>query len=211
VGVRGSDAVVLVTQKRVLDKLVDAASVTHLFKITENIGAVMTGVLPDAASAVAKARQFAAEFQFDHGFAIPVAYLAKKMADENQIYTQAAYKRTLACIMMLGAVDDEAGPQLFKVDPAGHFLGYKAAAAGVKEQEAANLLEKAFKKAADEGAAAAAALDPTRVAIATFQALLSADFKAEEIEVGVAARGERFRTLTAAEVDAHLQALAEAA
>ena len=27
--------------------------------------------------------------------------------------------------MILGAIDDEKGPQLYKVDPAGHFLGYK--------------------------------------------------------------------------------------
>ncbi len=103
IGLRGPDSVVLVTQKRVLDKLVDAASVTHLFKVTDTIGAVMTGVLPDSISSIAKARQFANEFQFANGFPIPVAYLAKKMADENQIYTQAAYKRTLACIMVLGA------------------------------------------------------------------------------------------------------------
>jgi hypothetical protein len=32
------------------------------------------------------------------------------------------------------SVDDEKGPQVFKVDPAGHVLGYKATAAGVKEQ-----------------------------------------------------------------------------
>ena len=46
---------------------------------------------PSAADAIAqvqKARQVAAEFEFDNGYAMPVAYLAKKMADENQIYTQ---------------------------------------------------------------------------------------------------------------------------
>lgn len=32
------------------------------------------------------------------------------------------------------SVDDEKGPQVFKVDPAGHVLGYKATAAGSKEQ-----------------------------------------------------------------------------
>jgi 20S proteasome alpha/beta subunit len=37
---------------------------------------------------VLKARQMAAEFEFNNGYPIPVAYLAKKMADENQIYTQ---------------------------------------------------------------------------------------------------------------------------
>ena len=103
------------------------------------------------------------------------------------------------------SVDDEAGPQLFKIDPAGHFLGYKACAAGVKEQEASNLLEKAFKKVGETGEP----VDAIKVAIATFQSLLSADFKADEIEVAVAARGARFRVLSTAEVEAQLVALAE--
>ncbi len=80
----------------------DPTSVTHLFRLTDNIGCVMTGPLPDSLSAVTKARSIAAEFQYNYGYPIPVHYLAKKVADENQIYTQAAYKRSLACIMILG-------------------------------------------------------------------------------------------------------------
>jgi len=66
VAVRGADSVVLITQKRVQvrrcvraflvrrsrpilrgsqDKLIDATSVSHLFKITDSIGLVATGVL----------------------------------------------------------------------------------------------------------------------------------------------------------------------
>lgn len=43
---------------------------------------------------------------------------------------QHAYRRSLAVILILGSFDDEKGPQLFKVDPAGHFLSFKATAAG---------------------------------------------------------------------------------
>lgn len=35
------------------------------------------------------------------------------------------------------------------MDPAGHYFGYKAVAAGVKEQESVNYLEKQFKKMAE--------------------------------------------------------------
>ena len=62
----------------------------------------MTGTGPDTLSAVRKAREFAAEFQFQNGYPIPVHFLAKKVADENQLYTQAAYKRSLASVMILG-------------------------------------------------------------------------------------------------------------
>ncbi len=38
---------------------------------------------------------------------------------------QHAYMRPLGVVSMLIAVDEERGPQLFKVDPAGFFVGYK--------------------------------------------------------------------------------------
>lgn len=60
-------------------------------------------MLPDSKALVAKARQMAAEFEFDNGYPIPVHYLARKIADENQIYTQAAYKRASAVVIILGA------------------------------------------------------------------------------------------------------------
>ena len=44
------------------------------------------------------------------------------------------------------SIDDEHGPQIFKVDPAGQFTGYKACAAGVKEAETTSQLEKTFKE-----------------------------------------------------------------
>lgn len=206
VSVRGDDSVVFIAQKRVQDKLIDPSSVTHLFKLTENIGCVMTGLLPDSKALVMKARQLAAEFEFNNGYSVPVHYLAKKIADDNQIYTQHAYKRSPATVMMLGAIDDEKGPQLFKVDPAGHFLGYKATAAGPKEQDATNALEKKFKA---PGPGPMPADETVRLAITTMQGVLSSDFKASEIEVGLIEAGARFRVLTEAEVEAHLVAIAE--
>lgn len=40
----------------------------------------------------------------------------------------------------------EFGPQCFKLDPAGYFVGFHATAAGQKQQEAMNHLEKKWKK-----------------------------------------------------------------
>ena len=39
--------------------------------------------------------------------------------------SQHAYMRPLGVVSMLIAVDEERGPQLFKVDPAGFYIGYK--------------------------------------------------------------------------------------
>lgn len=41
------------------------------------------------------------------------------------IVSQHAYMRPLAVIPILIGIDEERGPQLYKVDPAGYYVGYK--------------------------------------------------------------------------------------
>jgi 20S proteasome subunit alpha 1 len=82
--VRGADAVCVVTQTKVPDKLLDPASVTHMHKITRGIGMCTTGVAPDARQLVQQARQHAADFRFKFGYECPVDYLAKVLADQFQ-------------------------------------------------------------------------------------------------------------------------------
>lgn len=68
-----------------------------------------------------------------------------RLADVAQLYTQKAFMRPYAVETMFVGIDEERGPQLYKIDPAGHYYGYKACASGVKEQDALNYLEKYLK------------------------------------------------------------------
>lgn len=149
IALRGKDCAVVCTQRKIPDKLLDPTSVSHIFKLTAEIGCIVTGRIADARAQVMRARSEAAEFKYKYGYAITPDLLAKRMANINQVYTQRAAMRPLGINMMIIGLDSdpERGPQVFKVDPAGYYVGFRATAAGVKQAEAINFLEKQFKRA----------------------------------------------------------------
>ncbi|CAE7283656.1 PAA1 [Symbiodinium sp. KB8] len=202
VGMRGEDCVVVATEKKV------QVSPRPGFRLERRAGAQGTtrhSRAPPSRSVAIEARRIASEFQFDNGIAIPVDFLARRVADKAQVFTQHAGRRIFSVVVMLMAVDDELGPQLWRIDPAGLCMGYKAAAAGVKEQEAVNNLEKKIKS----DTAPRTREEVTRATVDTLQAVLGEDFKARDIEVAVVTAKDAI-VLDDAEVDAHLTAIAEA-
>lgn len=206
--IRGKDSVVVVTQKKVPDKLIRSDTVTSMYKITDKIGCCIMGLVPDARSKAQRARYEAANFEFEYGYPISVSYITQRMADISQLFTQYAGIRPMGVSMIMIGMDDEDGPQLYKVDPAGYYVGYYATSCGQKETEANTFLEKRQK----EKAFSELGEDETiRMAISALQSVLTAEFKANEIEVAMVSRSKpEFRVLDDETVDAHLVAIAEA-
>jgi len=218
IAVRGKDTSVVITQKKIPDKLLDASTVTHLFSITPSIGCVMTGLLADARAQVSRARQEAADHRYKFGYEITPDALARRLANINQVYTQRAAMRPLGIAMILIGNDPELGPQIFKLDPAGYFVGFHATAAGQKQQESMNVLEKKWKKldgGSDDAAKAGKQLTRNQVielAIETISTVHSTDFKPGEVEIGIVSDSEEesaktrglWRVLSDEEVEKHL-------
>lgn len=123
--------------------------------------------------------------------------------------------RPLGVAQTLISVDSEFGPQLYKCDPAGYYVGYKATASGPKQQEALNHLEKKLK---NNDCAEGSWEDVVELGISALSTVLSVDFKKGEIEVGIVGapkpgKGEgsdpAFRALTEDEIEERLQAISE--
>ena len=123
--------------------------------------------------------------------------------------------RPLGVATTLISVDDELGPQLYKCDPAGYYVGYKATASGPKQQEALNHLEKKLK---NRESAPGDWEEVVELGISTLSTVLSVDFKKGELEVGIVG-GPRsdgkdgsdpaFKTLTEEQIEERLQAISE--
>ncbi|RAL01669.1 N-terminal nucleophile aminohydrolase [Aspergillus ibericus CBS 121593] len=214
-GVRGKNCAVVLSQKKVADKLIDPSSVSHIFRLSPSVGCVMTGSIADARASVDRARGEAAEFRYKYGYEMPCDVLAKRLANINQVYTQRAYMRPLGVAMTLISVDSEKGPQLYKCDPAGYYVGYKATASGPKQQEALNYLEKKLK---NKDYAEGSWEEVVELGITALSNVLSVDFKKHELEIGIVggprADGQEgtdigFRALTEEEIDERLQAISE--
>ena len=208
IALRGRDSCVVVTQRRVPDRLVVPSSVSHVHAITSRIGVLATGMTSDCHAAVQRMRYEAADFEFKYGYPIPPMSLARRMADLAQVNTQSASMRPLACVLLIVGIDDEVGPQVLKVDPAGHYLPFVGTASGSKEQEATNFLEKRVDDLKGYG------LDETvRTAIVCLGSVLGSDFRGNEIEVAFVQRGKgvggKFRSLTEEEIEEHLNAIAD--
>jgi len=205
VALRGDDSVVCVTQKKLPDKLMDKDFTTHLYNITPNIGCVTTGLSADARALIYKMRDIAAKFKDKNGYEIPVHYLSLKAANVAQVYTQHAYMRPYGVNTILFSIDDEKGPQLFQIDPAGYYAGYKGCAAGAKENEAQNALEKIVKKKI-----ALPEAETIQQAILCLQTVMGMDFKDTDIEVGLTSKNRKgFVRLAEEEIRNHLDAIAE--
>lgn len=206
IAIRGKDSVVVCCKKNVPDKLIVPDSVTNIFSIGDNIGAIIVGNMNDARYIVTWLRQQASQHKMKFQYESPIHVLAQRLGMYLQKYSQYAYMRPFCVNVTLVGCDEEFGPQCYRIDPSGQAIGFKAVSTGSKEQEAMSQLEKAYKKNNGEWDNQ----QSVEVAIQVLQAVTSSDFKADEIEIGYAnVENFRFRKLEHAEIENLLNIIAE--
>ncbi|KAL0207242.1 hypothetical protein P9112_011870 [Eukaryota sp. TZLM1-RC] len=145
IGIRDSTSFCLVSQKKIPDKLVDPSTVTSIHQITPSIVCCTTGRSSDAQLFIHYARDTASSFKHKWGYSIPVDVLANEMGSRAQVYTQYAWIRPFGLIALFAGCDPVDGAKIYRVDPSGHVAGFHGIAAGSKDLEAQNLLEKKIR------------------------------------------------------------------
>jgi len=207
VGWISGDSGVLVSTKKVPDKLINPASISSLYSVTKEIGMLVMGRPSDCRTLVYKAREFAHEFFYSNGYEIPVSFLAKKIANHVQFYTQHAYRRVYGCEALFLGCNDAGQPTIFTVSPSGFWSPCKAYAVGQKQKEVKHYLEKKLKEET---------LQDMNLDITVEESILSLlnatgnDGKSGDLDAMVIdMETKKIRKLTEDEIDARLTAIQE--
>jgi len=192
IGIKAKNGVVLITDKKIQNKLVDTAQVKKLEKVSPSVGFVYSGVGPDYRVLVQKARKQAQAYFLQYRALKPVKALVQDTASVMQEYTQSGGVRPFGISLLVAGYHDE-GPQLFQVDPSGAYYGWKASAIGKNFKNARSFLEKRYNDDVELD-------DAIHTALLTMREGFEGEMTEHTIEVGVVGEDRVFRVLTPAEV-----------
>jgi len=144
VGITCKDGVILLADKRVLDKLMIGEGIQKIFQVEDFLGASATGFLMDGRVLIERAQVIAQQHKITFDSSMPILSLVKEIADLKQAYTQMGGARPFGVSILFGGVDED-GPQLYVTDVTGIYFQYKATAIGEAENEIKTYMEKKYK------------------------------------------------------------------
>ena len=199
-GVKSSEGIVLVVDKRPSSKLVEPTSIEKIFQIDEHIGAATSGLVADARKLIEQARMESQINKITFNEPIPVEMLAKKICDMKQMYTQHGGVRPFGSALIIGGVNDS-GCRLFETDPSGALIEYKATAIGAGRAMAMEVFEKSYSEDMKINEAMELALD------AIYEAT-EGKTTTESVEIAVIEEANhKYRKLTEDEIEEHVEEL----
>ena len=193
VGIKCTDGVVLIVDKRVATRLLEPSSIEKIFKIDEHIGVASSGLVGDARALVDRARVECQINRVSYSEAIDVETLAKKLCDHMQTYTMFGGARPYGTALLIAGVSDGA-TRLFETDPSGTLLEYKATGIGTGRPAVMKVFEEEYRE--DTGSREAILLG-----LKALHAATEGKFDVNTVEIGIVEQKARaFRKMTREEV-----------
>jgi proteasome alpha subunit len=143
VGIKCREGIVLIVDKRVSSRLLEASSIEKIFIIDEHIGVASSGLVGDARALVDRARIEAQINRVTYDERIDVEALAKKLGDHMQTYTQFGGARPYGTALLIAGISD-GECRLFETDPSGTLLEYKATGIGIGRNAVMKVFEEEY-------------------------------------------------------------------
>lgn len=144
IGMVCKDGVILVTDKRIADKLVIPEAIEKIWQVDDHIMITAAGILSDARILVERSQEKATGYRVTYDSPIDILSVVKDVANLKQFCTQSGGLRPFGVSLLVAGVDED-GTKLFQTDPTGLFYQYKATVIGEGETEIEEILLKEYK------------------------------------------------------------------
>ncbi|WOF16406.1 archaeal proteasome endopeptidase complex subunit alpha [Methanoplanus sp. FWC-SCC4] len=198
VGVKCSDGVVLIVDKRVSSRLLEQSSIEKIFKIDDHIAVASSGLVGDARALVDRARIEAQINRVSYNESIDIETLSKKLCDHMQTLTQYGGARPYGTALLIAGVSDEQ-TRLFETDPSGTLLEYKATAIGTGRPAVMKVFEQDYFEEMKIAEA-------VPMGLKALHAATEGKFDVSNIEIGVVTLTDRmFRKMSKEEVSEYVE------
>ncbi|KAH7726725.1 20S proteasome alpha5 subunit [Aphelenchoides avenae] len=147
IGIRTSEGVILAAEKRATSKLMVNDAIEKISKVDSHIAVTFAGLIADSRTLVERAQMESQNFWFTYNRKIrvedvtqSVANLALQFGDDD---AKASMSRPFGVAMLFAGVD-QAGPQLFHLDPSGTFIDCLAKSIGAASDGAEQSLKEKY-------------------------------------------------------------------
>jgi proteasome alpha subunit len=198
VGIKAKDGVVLIVDKRVSSKLLEASSIEKIFKIDEHIGVASSGLVGDARALVDRARVECQINRVSYDEPIEVEALSKKLCDHMQSLTQYGGIRPYGTALLIAGVSD-GEVRLFETDPSGTLLEYKATGIGIGRPAAMKVFEEEYNPETEMK-------DGILLGLKALHSATEGKFDVDQVEIGVIAKANPvFRKMSRQEVATYVE------
>jgi len=145
IGMVCKDGVLLVSDKRIVDKLVVLDAIEKIFQIDDHVMATASGIISDARVLVERAQLKAQQHRVTYDTPTDVLSIVKDICNLKQMCTQSGGLRPFGVSLLIAGIKDGIG-ELYETDPTGIYNQYLATAIGEGESEIKEMLYKEYKE-----------------------------------------------------------------
>ncbi len=181
IGMVCKDGVLLVTDKRIIDKLVVPEAIEKVFQVDDHIMATAAGIISDARVLIERSQVKAQQHRVTYDAPMDILSVVKDVCNLKQLTTQSGGLRPFG-VSLLIAGEDEDGLKLFETDPTGIFNQYKATVIGEGETEAEEEIHKGYKESLSIE-------DGLKLAVKAMKKVLKDDLNAERVDAAYIKKG----------------------
>jgi len=183
IGLVCTDGVVIVSDRRINDKLILPESANKIYEIDSHIISSAAGILSDARVLIERSRVLAQQNRVTYNSPIEVEEIIREIANVKQQFTQYGGARPFGVAILIAGIDND-GPKVFSSDITGNYFSYYSMAIGENDEKIKEMLRLKYNKNLNINGG-------LKLALEIFKEILGKNFELSRFDVAYVNKDEK--------------------